>query len=43
VDLLAGAVIVDKDLVWKGCAEGAHRQIFDQGATMINIRRGDLA
>lgn len=43
VDLLAGAVIADKELVWKGCAEGAHRQIFDQGATMINIRRGDLA
>jgi hypothetical protein len=43
VDLLAGAVIFDKPAVWKGCAEGAHRQIFDCGATMINIRREDLA
>src|SRR5690606_20426883 len=43
VDLLAGSVIIDKPLVWKAVGEGAHRGIFDHGATMIDIRRRDLA
>jgi uncharacterized protein len=42
VDLLAGAVVMDKSSVWQGVSEGAHRYIFDQGATMISIRAQDL-
>lgn len=43
VDLLAGAIVTDKNCVWQGVAEGAHRQIFECGAPMVNIRRRDLA
>lgn len=43
VDLLAGAIVTDKEPVWRVVGEGAHRQIFDRGASMISIRREDLA
>ena len=43
VDLLAGAVVVDRECVWKCVSEGGHREVFEYGAPMINIRRHDLA
>ncbi len=42
VDVLAGAVVVDKDQVWNHAQEGGHRGIFDGGALMIDIRRADV-
>jgi uncharacterized protein (DUF4213/DUF364 family) len=42
VDVLAGAVVVDKPAVWAHCQEGGHRGVFGNGALMIDIRRSDL-
>jgi uncharacterized protein len=42
VDILAGAIVVDKPTVWRYCQEGGHRGVFDRGALMVDIRRGDL-
>jgi hypothetical protein len=42
VDMLAGTVVMDKPAVWQRCLEGAHKGIFDAGALMVDIRRGDL-
>ncbi len=39
VDILAGAVVVEKEQVWRHCQEGGHRGIFELGAWMIEIRR----
>jgi uncharacterized protein len=43
VDTLAGSVVMDGPAAWKACQEGAHRGVFDSGAWMIDIRRGDLS
>jgi uncharacterized protein len=43
VDLLAGSVITDRESVRKAVAEGADRRIFDLGATMVSVRRQDVA
>jgi uncharacterized protein (DUF4213/DUF364 family) len=42
VDVLAGAIVVDKPTVWRYCQEGGHRNVFDFGASMVDIRRSDL-
>ncbi len=42
VDILAGAVVVDKDPVWRYCQEGGHIGVFEVGAWMIEIRRDNL-
>jgi hypothetical protein len=38
VDILAGAVVVEKGQVWRHCQEGGHRGIFELGVWMIEIR-----
>jgi uncharacterized protein len=42
VDVLAGAIVVDKPAAWHCCQEGGHRAVFDAGALMVDIRRSDL-
>jgi uncharacterized protein (DUF4213/DUF364 family) len=42
VEVLAGAIVVDKQTTWAHCQEGGHRGVFEHGARMVDIRKADL-
>ncbi len=43
VDVLAGTVVTDSARAWEATQEGGNRSVFENGASMVHIRRGDVA
>jgi hypothetical protein len=42
VDVLAGTVVTDPARAWEATQEGGNRSVFENGASMVHIRRGDV-
>ena len=43
VDVLAGTVVTDAARAWVATQEGGNRSVFESGATMVHVRRSDVA